>query len=166
MNSDEASQKRTNEPVSRTLEKILNQVREKPTHLNYWNAYKRIQKLDLESLNIPDEKRIKVALLSSFTIDPLRTYLDIKIRLSQLHPEIYIALFNQYQQEIFDENSRLYALKPDVIILAIQADVLLNKNFISEFVKLSDVEKYQTEILNRFQAILSKLTSKQTLLCW
>ncbi|UCC58995.1 MAG: HAD family hydrolase [Candidatus Bathyarchaeum sp.] len=160
MDSDETSQKKTSEPVSRTLEKLLNQVREAANHLNYWNAYKRIKKLDLESLNIPDEKRIKVALLSSFTIDPLGIYLDIKSRLAQLYPEIYIAPFNQYQQEILDENSGLYAFKPDVIILAVQADVLLNENFISDFVKLSDVEKHQTEISNRLQAILSMLTSR------
>ncbi len=155
MDSDEMSRKRTRE-----LEKLLSQVREEPTHLNYWNAYKRIQKFDLKSLNIPDEKRIKVALLSSFTIDPLAIYIDIKSRLAQLHPEIYIAPFNQYQQEIFDENSGLYSFKPDIIILAVQADVLLNENFISEFVKLPDVEQYQTEIINRFQAILSMLTSR------
>ncbi len=160
MKSDEESQKKTSKPASRTLEELLNQVREEPTHLNYWNAYKRIQKLDLESPNIPDEKRIKVALLSSFTIDPLGIYIDIKSRLVQLYPEIYVAPFNQYQQEIFDENSRLYSFKPDVILLAVQADVLLNENFISDFGKLSDVEQYQTENINRFQTILSMLTSR------
>ena len=160
MDSKEASKKRTSEPISLQLEKLLDQVRKEPTHLNYWNAHKRIQKLDLESLKVPDEKKIKVALLSSFTIDPLSIYVDIKSRLAQLHPEIYVAPFNQYQQEILDENSRLYAFKPDVIILAVQADVLLNEKFYSEFVKLSEVEKYQTEILDRFQTIVSMLTAR------
>ena len=101
-----------------------------------------------------------MALLSSFTIDPLAIYLDVKSRLAQLHPEIYVAPFNQYQQEILDENSGLYAFKPDVIILAVQADVLVNENFISEYVKLPDVEQPQIEILNRFQELLSTLTAK------
>jgi FkbH-like protein len=148
------------ESVSSQLENLLDQVQKEPTHLNYWNVYKRIQKLDLDALNVPDEKRVRVALLSSFTIDPLAIYLDVKSRLAQLHPEIYVAPFNQYQQEILDENSGLYAFKPDVIILAVQADVLVNENFISEYVKLPDVEQTQTEILNRFQALLSTLTAR------
>jgi len=138
----------------------LDQVRKDPTHLNYWNAYKRIQKLDLESYQVPDEKRIRVALLSSFTIDPLAMYLDIKSRLALLHPEIYIAPFNQYHQEILDENSELYTFKPDVIILAVQAEALINENFYSEYVKLPDVDQLQTEILDRFQALLSTLIVK------
>jgi FkbH-like protein len=154
------SQNDSSELISRTVEKLLNQVQEEPTHLNYWNAYKWIQKLNLEALNVPNEKKIKVALLSSFTIDPLAIYIDIKCRLDQLHPSIYVAPFNQYQQEILDENSRLYSFKPDLIILAVQADVLLNENFVSEFVKLPDIEQFQTEIINRFQTILSTLTSR------
>ncbi len=160
MNSKETSTIGTDEETSLQLENYLDQVRKEPTHLNYWNAYKRIQKLDLNALNVPDEKRIKVALLSSFTIDPLSIYLDIKSRLVQLYPEIYVAPFNQYQQEILDENSGLYAFKPDVIILAVQTDVLLNENFFSDFVKLADVGQYQTEILDRIQTIVSMLTAR------
>jgi FkbH-like protein len=156
----ETPQNGTSESIRKVVEKLLNQIRKEPTHLNYWNAYKRIQKFDLEALKVPDEKKINVALLSSFTIDPLAMYIDIKSRLAKLHPEIYIAPFNQYQQEIFDENSKLYSFKPDLIILAVQADVLLNENFISEFVKLSDIEQYQKEIINQFQTILSILTSR------
>jgi FkbH-like protein len=152
MDSKETSQKQ--------LKQLLDQVRQEPTHLNYWSAYKRIQKLDLDALKVHDEKRIKIALLSSFTIDPLSIYLDIKSRLVQLYPEIYVAAFNQYQQEILDENSGLYAFKPDVIILAVQADVLVNENFYFEYVKLPDVEQHQTEILSRFQVLLSTLTSR------
>jgi len=159
MDSKEALQKQR-ESISGQLKQLLDQVRKEPAHLNYWNAHKRIQKLDLDALNVPDEKRIRVALLSSFTIDPLSIYIDIKSRLAQVHPEIYVAPFNQYQQEILDENSGLYAFKPDVIILAVQADVLLNENFYSEFVKLSDVEQHQTEIINRFQNLLSMLTAR------
>lgn len=160
MDSVEASKERTTESVSSQLKDILDLVRKEPTHLNYWNAYKRIQRLNLEALNIPDEKKIKVALLSSFTIDPLGTYIDIESRLAGLCPEIYIGPFNQYQQEILDENSKLYAFKPDVVILAVQAESLLGDSFYSEFVKSSETEQYQTEIIDRFKKLLSLLTSR------
>lgn len=150
----------SNESVGTQLEQLLNMVRQEPTHLNYWNAYKRIQKLQLMSLKVPEQNRLRVALLSSFTVDPLSIYLDIKSRLLKLHPKIYVAPFNQYQQEILDENSGLYAFKPDVIILSVQAEVLVNDKFYSEFVKLSDLEHRQTEIINQFQSLLSMLTSR------
>lgn len=160
MDSKKTLKNETVELVSNTLGKLLDKVRKEPTNLNYWNTYKRIQKLNLEALNLPEEKRIKVALLSSFTIDPLGIYIDIQSRLAQLHPEIYIPPFRQYQQEIIDENSNLYSFKPDLIILAVQAEVMLNENFLSEFVKLSDIEHFQMEIINRFQTLLSMLTSR------
>ncbi len=150
----------TKEQTSSSMEQLLEQIKKDPTHLNYWNTYKRIQKLDLESHQISDEKRIRVALLSSFTIDPLAIYLDIKSRLILLHPEIYIAPFNQYQQEILDENSKLYIFNPELIILAVQAEDLINENFYSAYVKLPDVDQLQTEIINRFQDLLSTLLVK------
>jgi FkbH-like protein len=159
MDSNETAWK-DNKLVKRQLEKLLKAVQEEPTYLNYWNTYKKIHKLKLESIKVPDEKRIKIALLSSFTIEPLGIYIDIQSWLAQLYPKIYIAPFNQYQQEIFDENSALYTFKPDIVILAIQADVLLNKNFISEFVKIPDLEQHKTEIIELFQTLLSMLTKR------
>jgi FkbH-like protein len=135
-------------------------VRKEPTYLNYWNAYKKIQRLNLKTLDIPDEKKIKVALLSSFTIDPLGWYIDIKSRLVGLYPEIYIGPFNQYQQEVLDKDSRLYAFKPDVVILAVQAESMLGEDFYSEFVKYPEKEKHQTEIINQLEKLLSLLTSR------
>jgi FkbH-like protein len=148
------------ERSSSPLEQLLDRVRKNPTYLNYWNAYKQIRKLDLDSHHVPDGKKIKVALLSSFTIDPLGIYLEIKCRLAHLHPEIYVAPFNQYNQEILDGNSELYMFKPEVIILAVQAKDLVNENFYSEFVKLADMDQLQTEIIDRFQALLSTLIVK------
>jgi len=91
-----------------------------PTYLNYWNAYRRIQRLDLSSVTVPEEKRIRIAVLSSFTVDPLVMYIDIECRLIELHPETYIAPFDQYPQEILDENSALYSFNPDIAILAVR----------------------------------------------
>jgi len=158
--SSDASKERTGESVSSQLKEILDLIQKEPTHLNYWNAYKRIQRLNLKALDVPDEKKIKVALLSSFTIDPLGIYIDIKNRLVGLYPEIYIGPFNQYRQEILDKGSKLYAFKPDVVILAVQAESLLGEDFYSEFMKSSGREQYQTEIIDQFEKILSLLTSR------
>ena len=156
----DASRKRIGEAVSLQLKEILDLIQREPTHLNYWNAYKRIRRLNLEELNVPSWKRIKVALLSSFTIDPLGVYMDVKSRLVGLYPEIYIGPSNQYQQEILDKGSKLYAFKPNVVILAVQAESLLGEDFYCEFAKSSGKEQYQTEVIDQFKRLLSLLTSR------
>jgi len=161
MKTDSSYRETTSKATDAKLKEILDMVLKEPTHLNYWNAYKQIQRLNLRMADIPDKKRIKIALLSSFTIDPLSMYLDIRCRLAGLYPEIYIAPFNQYQQEILDTNSKLYAFEPDIIILAVQAESLLPEDFFSQFVKISKQEKerYQAEIIDRFKTLISLLTS-------
>ena len=144
------------------LKEILEAVRREPTYLNYWNAYRRIQRLNLADLEIPKERKLRIALLSSFTTDTLAMYLDIESRLVGLYPTIYIGPFNQYAQEILDDNSQLYKFNPDIIIIAVHAEALLDRNFTADFVNLSRDEKRrcQEDILNNLKALLSKLTSK------
>lgn len=152
--------------ASQKLAEILDKVRKEPTHLNYWNAYKRIQKLDIRPKDVPRESQIKIALLSSFTIDPLSMYLDIKCRLIGLSPEIYIAPFNLYRQEILDSTSRLYGFKPDLVIVAVEAQSLLPENFFSDYIKIpeQEKEKHIAEIADLFKTLVSLLTSKSNAL--
>mgnify|MGYP000557142279 CR=1 FL=1 len=136
--------------VELSLKDILESVRREPTYLNYWNAYRRIRRLDLTKLSVDEKRRIKIALLSSFTIEPLAIYLDIESRLAGLHPEIYISPFNQYPQEILNDESDLYKFDPDLIIIAVHAEALLEESFLPRFVLLSEGEKRerQEEIIN------------------
>ena len=152
----------TDKTIESKLKDILEAVRKEPTYLNYWNAYKRIRRLDLTKLSVDEKKRVKIALLSSFTIEPLAIYLDIESRLVGLYPEIYISPFNQYPQEILNDESELYKFDPDLIIIAVHAEALLEENFLPRFVLLSEEEKRerQDEIINHLSGLLSKLVSK------
>jgi len=153
---------KTSAAIESQLKDILDAVRKEPTYLNYWNAYRRIQRIDLSNLTVPKEKKIKIAILSSFTVEPLAMYLDVESRLIGLYPEIYIAPFNQYPQEILNDKSGLYKFDPDVILIGIHADALLEENFFPRFILLSKEEKMQlqTEIINHLRDLLSKLVSK------
>jgi len=144
------------------LNEILEEVRRNPTSLNYWNAYRRIRKLNLSDEGIPEDKKVKIAVLSSFTVDPLLVYLDIKIRLAGLYPEIYAAPFNQYPQEIMDKKSQLYIFDPDLIIIAVQAESLLNEDFFPNFPQISDEDKKEKEkeVINHLENLISILTSR------
>lgn len=70
---------------------------------------------------------MKIALLGNFTLDFIST--EIKKKISA---EIYVAGFNQYQIEIFNDHSNLYAFKPDFIILLLDGPTFFqNKNLLT-----------------------------------
>jgi len=152
----------SSEKTHSLLNEILEEVKKKPTPLNYWNAYRRIRKLSLSEQETPENKKVKIAVLSSFTVDPLAVYLDIKTRLAGLYPDIYVAPFNQYPQEIMNERSQLYLFDPDVIIIAVQAESLLNEDFLPNFTQISDEEKREKEkeVINHLKNLISILTSR------
>ena len=65
-------------------------------------------------------KPLKVALLSSFSIEFLRDSLTAHAFLVGAHLHLYLPSFGQFQQEIRNPASNLYAFSPDVVILAVE----------------------------------------------
>ncbi len=115
------------EELTNKIKEILKKVKDNPTNINYWGSYKKIQTMDFSHLNIAKESRIKLALLSSFTIEPLGVYLDIETRMLELFPDIFVGGFNLFRQEILNKDSEFYKFKPDITILATNLDHLVNK---------------------------------------
>lgn len=62
----------------------------------------------------------RVALLSSFSIEFIHSALIAHGFLNKLRIEIYQSGFGQFQQEILDPRSGLYAFSPDAAILAVE----------------------------------------------
>ncbi len=142
---------------------ILKKVIETPTNINYWGCYKKIKKLDLSSVEIPKYLKIRVALLSSFTIEPLSIYLDIECRKLGFFPELYIGGFNQFRQEILDPNSQYYNFKPDLTILAVNLEHFLGE-FEVDFYNLSIDEKYthSNKIISEINSLIKSIKSFST----
>jgi len=67
---------------------------------------------------------VRIAILSSYTLDPLVPYLDCECRNVGLVPEFYIAPFNQYMQEVLQVSSGLYQFKPELILIALAIEDL------------------------------------------
>lgn len=65
---------------------------------------------------------IRVALLSSFSIEFLRDSLVALGLASGLKVEIYLPGFGTFRQELLDPQSALYAWKPDVVVLAVEGE--------------------------------------------
>lgn len=79
-----------------------------------------LSKYILDSQNLTNnnfQKTIKIALLSSFTINGLSESLKVKCSEKQIACISYISGYNQYNQEILNENSELYNFSPDITFL-------------------------------------------------
>ncbi len=73
-----------------------------------------------ESQNLNNKslgKTIKVAILSSFTINGLSETLQVKCANRNINCIPYIGGYNQYNQEILDVNSNLYKFSPNLTFL-------------------------------------------------
>lgn len=68
---------------------------------------------------------VRVALLSSYTIDHLVPYVDLELRRLGLRPEIYVAPFNTWMREVLDAGSGLRAFGPDLTFLSVGLDDLV-----------------------------------------
>lgn len=61
---------------------------------------------------------LRIAILRSFTIEPLVAALRARCYLAGLDATIQLGDYNLFAQELLDPASRLYAFRPDVVILA------------------------------------------------
>lgn len=69
--------------------------------------------------------RCRVAILRSFTVEPLVPLLRAAAFAGSLDVEVQVGSFDNYAQQILDPASDLYGFGPDVVILAVQTrDVL------------------------------------------
>ncbi len=84
------------------------------------------------SRNIDDlkhDKKLKVAILSSFTVNGLDETLHVKFSEQGIGYQSYQAGYNQYNQEILNSESDLYSFSPDVTFLIIDIRNILRDSF-------------------------------------
>tara|TARA_Y100001936_G_scaffold149484_1_gene145846 strand:+ start:10099 stop:11844 length:1746 start_codon:yes stop_codon:yes gene_type:complete len=84
------------------------------------------------SRNIDDlkhDKKLKVAILSSFTVNGLDETLHVKFSEQGIGYQSYQAGYNQYNQEILNSQSALYSFSPDVTFLIIDIRNILRDSF-------------------------------------
>lgn len=91
---------------------------ESPATINY--VYRTRAKLPP-----PKAVIVRAAFLSSFTIENLLPYVDLEIRKLGLLPEIYVAPFNSWAQEVVDEDSKLRDFNPEIVFLSVAIDDLV-----------------------------------------
>lgn len=99
---------------------------------------------------------IKIAYLSSYTIDLLSKETDKLLQKKGLQSQLYVAPFNQYRQEVLNDDSTLNKFLPQIMVLSISADEALKMadDFFA-FLKLVS-QKYTTTTIFVHNFILMK----------
>ncbi len=125
---------------------------------DYFKEYNSIRD-QTGTKDIGQFKRIKIAVLSSSTIKGLKEILFVKCYKLGVIPEILIGSYNQYNQEILDDNSKLYSFKPDLVILFIDTKSLLGEIFFKYYL-LSEKEKddFFRSNIDQIESLTNKIT--------
>ena len=85
-------------------------------------------------------KKLRVAFLANSTINGFEETMRVKCFQKGIDCITYVADYNQYNQEILNQNSRLYQFKPDITFLILDTRHVLGDHFFS-WHKVSHDEK-------------------------
>ena len=99
------------------------------------------------------EKQIRVAILSSFTLNGIEETLRVKCFEQKVRCSTYVSRYNQYNQDILDPNSDLYKFLPDISLLMIDSRSILKNLFYTPYSVSS--EERQKYIDNRVRELLT-----------
>jgi len=124
---------------------------------DYFKEYTSIKK-NMKTKDTNQFKKMKIAVLSSSTIKGIKEALFIKCYKLRIIPEILIGGYNQYNQEILDDNSQLYKFKPNLVILFIDTKSLLGDVFF-DYYQLSEEKKDNLfgVIINQIKLLVDKI---------
>ena len=111
------------------------------------------------------DKTIRIAVLSSFTLNAMEKVFEVKCAEKKIKCASYLGGYNQYNQEILDETSRLYEFNPDVTFLILDTQNILGDLWYSPYSvganqRKDFVEKKILEIKNLIQSFTKKSKSK------
>ena len=106
------------------INNILKQAWDKGSWLAHRQAARKIKTIFTSGKAEP-LTNMKIALLSSFTIDPLADYAITAAAAEQICLDIYLPGYDQFNQEILNPKSGLYNFQPEITFLFIEWDSLV-----------------------------------------
>ena len=100
-------------------------------------------------------KKLKVALLSSFTLNGLNEILHVKCSDMGVRYQSYISGYNQYNQELLNPESDYYKFCPDITFLILDIRNFLGDNFYNFHILSDDTKKeFVKEKINHLENII------------
>ena len=114
------------------------------------------------------QKKIKVAILSSFTINGLEEALRVKCAESEITCLTYICGYGQYNQDILDQSSKLYEFSPEITFVIIDTRTVMSTLFYSPYAipvndRRSYIDKRVADFVNLIRTFKNRTDSKLVL---
>lgn len=111
------------------------------------------------------KKKIRIAFVGSFTLNGFEETIQVECNEEGINCTTYNSPYNQFNQEILNENSNLYKFKPDIIFLLIDSRTILGdlfyfSNINSEDEKKKFVDEKFNELNNLIETVTKKIQSK------
>lgn len=106
-----------------------------------------------------DNKKLKVAILSSFTINGLEDVIRVKCAEKNIDCTTYVGAYGQYNQEILDQNSKLYKFGADICFVIVHLRDILKQLF---YFPYSVTEKERRDFVSSKILEIKKLADTYT----
>ena len=111
------------------------------------------------------KNKIRIAFVGSFTLNGFEETMQVQCNDEKINCITYNSPYNQFNQEILNEDSDLYKFKPDLIFLLIDSRIILEDSFYFSNINSEDEKKKFTskkfdEINNLIKIISKKSQSK------
>ena len=105
------------------------------------------------------EKKIRIAFVGSFSLNGFEETIQVQCNDEKINCLTYNSPYNQFTQEILNDNSNLYKFKPDITFLLIDNRVILEDSFYFSNIN-SKNKKYTDEKINEIQNLIQVFTQK------
>lgn len=109
--------------MNEKMKQILDSVRKMPAWLTYRRAAEQIRAV-LQSGSEKFDRKIKLAMMGSFTLDPLADFLTVEAAAEGIELDVYRAPYNQISTEMLNLQSGLYTFAPEITLLAAEPQSL------------------------------------------
>ena len=111
------------------------------------------------------QKKIKVAFLSSFTINGIEEALRVKCAESDIACATYTCGYGQYNQDILNQSSKLYEFSPDITFIIIDTRTVMSTLFYTPYAtpineRRSYIDKRVADFVNLVRIFKNRTDSK------
>lgn len=120
---------------------------------DYLSEFNKIKKL-----NYPKENEtIKIYILRSFSCEIIEPVISVKLFEMGYNCKICIGGYNQFFQEVLNDNSPLYDFKPDFVIMAVRIEDFYPIIFDNFFEEKENMNNHIQKILSDISSIIYKI---------
>ena len=139
-------------------DELLAWVREKPTVSRYVAAAR-----ELRAKTPSERRRVRIAILRNFTVEPLEAYLCVKGASAGIAVDVRVGGYDTAMRDSLMTESWLFDYQPDVVIIALSLEVLA-PTFFNRFLTLSALEASEVaqQVASSIRQMVSSIRERTT----